>query len=675
VIVSPSTKEEQATRALTLSTYLTIGLVTAFFGWIFLLSPLSAWDTPGHVFASAYFEQHLWPWFSGWNSLSFGGYPQGYFYPSLLHWLAGGLGKVIGVTASLKLLIVFSLAIFPFSLNAFLKSLSIQREDRLLALLWIFIVLTAAPMSFGGTFQGLIVGGLLSHQFAMPFYFFYLSCLKDGANNSGKLLTASALLGLIILSHAFVAVAAVLGSLVYLFIFYRNKKLAIRFCVHVLIALALSLCWIVPYFLFREFQGGKYVDQYQPLWFLIATAVTIAGLVVAKIKGVEPVKTISYLLLGLVLPLWLSSAILPRFHWDLPLHIHRLWIFLMIYGVILLCFATKWLRQSKRILGLSIVICIGVIVYVYGAGGLQKSARVFLPRPFFDNQPGLIAVPRNSDAFADANARHLLTHSLMLQGAHLLNGLFIESALNGPAINSTLIEVMGKPYLWGVFPYGSNEELLPEHLKYLGVCWVGSFHPEMIDLSMKTAGASKPFVISIPVQMDHQSRKQDLWVYSIPCSRGEAIPSIEFVPDAQWQTHVEQWWTQKSAISRVLVSNPGRFSVDASAVSFEPNAPVRVEELSFERFRISVDSATDQFVYLKIPYFPNWHAYQDGREIALMRAAPNQMVIKAKGIVDLQFKRSFVELGSYVVSLLSWLLVLASLLVRLYSAKTAPICS
>ncbi|MCI0414940.1 hypothetical protein L0222_19360, partial [bacterium] len=220
--------DERGTKVFTLTTYLSIGLVTAFFAGVFLLSPLSAWDTPGHVFAAAYFEQHLWPWFSGWNSLAFGGYPQGYFYPSLFHWLAGGLGKVIGVTASLKILVVFSVALLPFSLNSFLKSLGVRGYDKLLALIWIFVILTVAPMSFGGTFQGLIVGGLLTHQFAMPLYFFYLTWLKEGKNSTRKLMAASALLALIVLAHAFVAIGAVLASLVYLFIFYRSKRLAIR---------------------------------------------------------------------------------------------------------------------------------------------------------------------------------------------------------------------------------------------------------------------------------------------------------------------------------------------------------------------------------------------------------------------------------------------------------------
>ncbi len=653
--------DERGTKVLTLATYLSIGLVTAFFGGVFLLSPLCAWDTPGHVFAATYFEQHLWPWFSGWNSLAFGGFPQGYFYPSLFHWLAGGLGKMLGVTASLKLLIVFSLALLPFSLNAFLESLGVRGFDKLLALTWIFIFLTVAPVLFGGTFQGLIMGGLLTHQFAMPLYFFYLTCLKGGKDSTRKLVAAGALLALIILAHAFVALGAALASLIYLFLFYRSKKLAIRYGAHVLVAFILSLLWTAPFFLFHEFQSGRYLDKYEPLWFYMAVLVTIIGFAIARTKEGNPMKTIAFLLSGLLFPFWLSGVIFPRFNFLYPLHMHRLWGFVMIYVVIILALATNRLRRSNLVLGLSIIIFIGVFLRVYDAAGLEKSARVFLPQPFFNHQLGLIAVPggiaNENDLLRQANARHLLTHSFLLQGARLLNGLFVESAANSAAINSTLVELMGKPFTWGVSAYESNGELLAEHLKYLGVCWIGSFHPEMIESSMKRLGAGKPFLVSVPMQINNQSIQRDLSVYRIPCARGEVISSPEFVPDAEWKRRIEQWWPSKRALSSVLVSNPRGVSVDASQVSFDPGTPVRVEEISAEHFRVLIDSPVEQFVYLKVPYFPNWHAYQNGSEIPLFRAAPNQMVIKAKGIIELRFKRSIVELVSYALSLLGWLVV------------------
>lgn len=650
--------EQRSTKVLTLTTYLTIGLVTAFFAGIFLLSPLSAWDTPGHVFAAAYFQQHIWPWFSGWNSLSFGGYPQGYLYPSLFHWLAGGLGKIIGVTASLKLLIIFSLASLPFSLNAFLKSLDIRGYDKLIGLIWIFILLTGAPMSFGGTFQGLTVGGLLTHQFAMPLYFFYLTCLKVGTNNSPKLIAASAFLGLIILTHAFVALGAVLASLVYWFIFYKSKRLAIRYGAHVLVALALSLLWTLPFFLAREFHAGRYLAKYEPLWLLIAGLVAIIGFAIAKAKRWKALQAIALLLSGLLFPLLLSNEIFPRIDFPYPLHMHRLWVFVMIYVAVILSFATRWFRQSI-LLGISMLILIGVLLRVYQTGELQKDANVFLPQRFSDNRLGLIAVPRNSadDLLAHSNARHLLTHSFLVQGNRLLNGLFIESAPNGAAINSTLVELMGRPYLWGVFAYESNTELLAEHLKYLGVCWVGTFHPELIATSMKKVGAGEPSFVSIPMQINNQSIKRDLSVYRMPCSRGEAISAIKFVPYADWKGRIEKWWPNKSAIYSVLVSSPYGDSVDTSEVSFDSKTSVRVEEIAPEHVKVFIDSPVEQFVYLKAPYFPNWRAYQNGNEIRVLRAAPNQMLIKAKGIIELRFKRSIVELVSYVVSLLAWLII------------------
>lgn len=656
-----SEDDNGSTRIFTLATYLSIGLVTAFFGGIFLLSSLSAWDTPGHVFATTYFQHHLWPWFSGWNSLEFGGYPQGYFYPSLFHWLAGGMGKVIGVTASLKLLTILSLALLPFSLSAFLKSMGIRGYEKLLALIWIFIFLTAAPSLFGGTFQGLIVGGLLTHQFAMPLYFFYLTCLKDGKNSNCKLMAASVLLALMILSHAFVALGAGLASFIYLFTNYRSKRLATRFGAHMLMAFLLSLLWTAPFILFREFQTGRFLDKYQPLWLLFAALVAILGFAMARTKEGHPIKTIAYLLSGLLLPLWFSGEIFYRFHFPYPLHMHRLWAFVVIYVVVILSFAARWLRRSNLVLGASILIFFVVFLRVYDAAGLQKSARMTLPQSFYNDQLGLVAIPGNivieKDPLRQANARQLLTHSLLMQGVPLLNGLFIESAANGPAINSTLMELMRKPFTWGVSAYEADSRNLAEHLNILGVCWIGSLNPEMIDASMKELGAGTPHLLSIPMQINNQSTTELFSVYQLPCKRGEVIPSVEFVPDSEWNRRVEQWWSDKHALSTVLVSHADGISIDTSGITAGTKVPVRVEEIGPEHLRVFLDAPVEQLVYLKVPYFPNWHAYQNGSEITLLRAAPNQMVLKVKGIVDLRFKRGIVELGSYAVSLLTWLML------------------
>jgi len=120
------------------------------------------------------------------------------------------------------------------------------------------------------------------------------------------------------------------------------------------------------------------------------------------------------------------------------------------------------------------------------------------------------------------------------------------------------------------------------------------------------------------------------------------------------------------------VSIPRGVSVDVSGISFDPRTPVRVEEIATEHFKVFIDSPVEQFVYLKAPYFPNWHAYQNGSEIPLFRAAPNQMAIKAKGIVELQFKRSIVELVSYAVSLLSWLMVVGWFICKSIQVFVSP---
>ena len=100
--------------------------LTAFSIYLVLVlwrNPLNIYDAAGHLSLVQTIAGDLWPKFSGWNYSELLGWPQGFFYPSLFHWLAATLSFIVGLEVGVKLLISGALLALPLSVSFFARSL------------------------------------------------------------------------------------------------------------------------------------------------------------------------------------------------------------------------------------------------------------------------------------------------------------------------------------------------------------------------------------------------------------------------------------------------------------------------------------------------------------------------------------------------------------------------
>ena len=75
---------------------------------VFAMSDLGAWDMLGHFLAVKSFGETVFPSMVGWSFKQLAGYPQGYLYPSLFHWVVVLFSKVIPLEVAFKFVISLS---------------------------------------------------------------------------------------------------------------------------------------------------------------------------------------------------------------------------------------------------------------------------------------------------------------------------------------------------------------------------------------------------------------------------------------------------------------------------------------------------------------------------------------------------------------------------------------
>ncbi len=651
-------KESLRYKIILLLVYLSLAFLIGLLLYSFWRSDLSSWDMPGHLSASFYYKEYLWPSFQGWNHLSFGGYPQGYFYPSLFHWLVGGLTKIIDLNIAFKFVLSLALILLPISVYFCLKSLNFKILERMLALIWIFIFLNIVKYDIGGDFYSTFSVGLVTAQFAMLFYFLYLYFLKEGSLSRKKLLIASLIFAIIIISHAFIALAALLSSLIYFFLFYLKKGIWFKYFIHLLLTFLLASFWIIPFLYFSFLRTGVKVGKYIPLHPIFLLALISSLILVIKKKDCS-VKPILYLLAIFLFFFGAEQYFLQKFFPDTAIHLYRFLIFIYLFIAILISRIFVNLNFQKLGIILSLLVFFASIFFTY------KEIFPFYKRnvtvQLYGMEDFLGIAPSEStakDILMQAKAPHVLSKTLLLQKNKLLNGLFVESSLNSRAIQSLAHEIYQNPFTWGVNFYQPNKELLQKHLDYLGVCWIMSYS-KLEDLEKQFKNKYRLIRAPLIFNINNQEIVKEIFIYVTHCSVAKIVALPKPVLEKDWEKNVNEWWSNPQLINTVLIqveNQKEEKEILESDYIFEPRAQIKLigkKEPYYYKFKI--ESKTEQFVYLKIPYFPNWKVYQNGKEIKAYRASPNFLLVKTRGDIDIKFVKSKIEIASLWLSLLSFL--------------------
>ncbi len=661
------------------------------FFWLLYLSPLllitggnlSGWDLNGHLYASKGFRDHIWPWLSGWNPDQLMGYPQGYFYPSLSHWLVGGLSKLLPLKISFYSFFVLNWAITPFLL---VKLASVAPKDSpSKTRLTLFTGAAVSSLIFersvlGGDLNGLFSLGLINQTLSLNLllgFFIFLTKNAFEPRNSYAV-NAGIFLGLTILSHAFIGLSGITCGIGYLFLNKNKFSSKIKEWLKVYsIGFFISLAWVGPFFEHRYFRSGvpssfTFLDfikdinwaSFLGLGFSIATF-TLFWLKIWKTKNSTDISSVNSskrnqsatgIILSFLAPLLcfvvgfsVLEIIAPEFIFKfLPIHLYRFYsliITLVIFSSAVFSFDFIERRFSSKMAKtfLFFFVIMGAV-----SGGLR-----FLRSPTIRAQIDDIKSPSarvltvmGMQNPVRAYAPHFYNDLLSEKEFKLGSGLFVESSKMSTFTLNAIREAYLSGFVWGVEKIPVMPHLAIQHLKILGIQSIVSDLPASPALT-KNVLFKDPKKYSLKFNLEWNKRVSgSLYRYELNFPLIERIESPKFFQDKDlWPDIVLNWWTLAEKQNEIPILS----EADSSPASVA--SKVSLTHLSSNTISIQSDCQSPCWHYLRIPYFDNWKLSSPNSGLLRM-AAPYFMAIKGQGNMTLNFVRTPFEIACQILALL-----------------------
>lgn len=617
---------------------------------------LQTWDAAGHLFNAEFGYHSLFPDFSGWNPFNSGGFAQGYFYPPLFYWLVALLAHLtgLGVLFSFKLLISIAILLLPFSFYYLARSFDLDSFKATLFAIVGYAALYVPNLFFengalGGNFDSTFSIGLFPNAFALPFFFFALACLHRDLNQ-GTFHRAALLISFTILVHYIGIILLVLS--VGLLAFSFSVKRFFNWLKIVLLVVLLTAFWWVPFLVFKAHSFSiLFLPTITPLFLIIA----LTGLLLLSFGSFfEKNSPIDYLLLSV----GFSFLIVVAF--AIPVQLFRLIIPLAFLILLLLVKRIPVSFWPALVAGsFLIVVAFYPVINVVGVEG-SSTTITKLPSSLGPNPRYLAVVPHLP--FKDSHTtRYAPTRFEYLD----LAGLFVESSLSSRFVSDWKVGFDWYSFVWGdyvdvrLYPVDLAEksQLLQAQARVLGLDAVLVTNPESrfdLNTTLVPAGFADVTDANTFFGFPPDAVDQHFPLYwrifpenkSIePLSKSVVFSASD---DAAWRSESIFWFFDRDQLDhyRVRSSIPLRWNL---AVGNEPTQLNRDLNVPGQ-FSILIDSEKDIPVVVKESYFPNWHAYQNGKEIPIYQSTPNWMVVYGRGLIEFQFEKSPFEWMALFIS-------------------------
>jgi hypothetical protein len=622
----------------------------------FVVSDLGAWDMLGHLLASEHLRKDIFPHFLGWNFSQLAGYPQGYLYPSLFHWVVALLGNWVGVEASFKCVMVGSTLFLLWAMIRLADEYGETQEEQnsIFALLALFYFFPKGPI--GGDYYSTFVIGLVNQAWGMPFYFLFLVYLSRSFRKNASLVPAGLMFGLCILSHAFVTLACAFTFLGFYLAYFKTafrKSLFIS-----LIGLGVGACWWVPYLSVRTLGAGigiPYVLFFLPNdlnWILYAALVLF---IFAAVLGVffrlsrKEIKAFSGKLaliygfgaisiVGGGLDYLNRSGILPIYQ-KVPIHFYRLHCFSMI-----LMFITLGFWFSNRFARYCLY---GAVLLVLAFDFSLMSARrnIHYNIGFNFEKSRRILVHQGRQSLLNELTPHQLADAVNLSGYPTINGLFVESSNTSSFYQSLLYELFDSPFTWGVHTAPTDPDRASEHLKALGIDTILSREPLPHYIQSELSSLESVENLEIEAVIGKAVATEPVFAYHFDNTLFTSVQNASSVESKNWKRNVIQWWNDDDILRTTLLENP-------SSLSMCPGSTQVTGRLDGTKIDLNIDTKEDCWALIRVSYFPRWHFISEkGQTLEMVRASPHFMAVKGHGKISGRFELSILDHIAEIISI------------------------
>jgi hypothetical protein len=262
------------------------------------------------------------------------------------------------------------------------------------------------------------------------------------------------------------------------------------------------------------------------------------------------------------------------------------------------------------------------------------------PRLLFEHHPD------NDDLGSTRVLESLPAH---LDGRPVLEGLYMESALLGPAVYQTQSEVSARPSSPLVrYPSGElNPKRAAVHMQTLHANQVLTRSKEATTALLQS-GLFHLKVSQPPFSLLELEGFRDEWIYT-------KISNWALLPKAGWMDDSHAWFRSQRRMSAAWPVYADLGTTDPLRAAFETaqlTADINVRDLSVERHRVAFSTdGVGRPHLIKMSYHPRWELATQGRTFL---AAPGFMVIvPQEGRVELVYGTTAVGKAGVIASALA----------------------
>ncbi|MCX6804032.1 MAG: hypothetical protein NTY48_05710 [Candidatus Diapherotrites archaeon] len=635
-------------------------------------------DMSGHYFSSWYIKEYLFPRASGWNPFFFFGFPQNQFYEPAFSYASALLSFVMPLEYAFKLFLSIVLVLTPLAGYYCARSFSFGSVASVGIMLGIYGVLLTPDWTMGGTIMSTISTGLVTHALGLMVFLFFLGVLNkaffgnkhitknkyrqiiENKHFTNKYVILSGLLlALLILSHLMSAIAGIIALLAFGAFYYKRNSFRPTFLIF-LIGIVLSAFWLIPAILTTGFINSITVGNLNSVFYLFLLFLGFLAYRSISFRNADS-EPIWWFLFALLIILFAGDSL-----FNATMHYYRFSIFIFILVPILIfSYTKKW--QGAFFAG-ALIFCVFLMLsspHILAEGALKKTIAPLSNG--IDGRVLILSLPWQQ------TSEHELQQAIpMMNQTQGARGLYQESSHNAQLIYDMEYELA--PYGtsgWYVdktSPLSDNKDsrfkFISEQFKLLHITNV--IATRQIDPSwILQSKVLNIFFLNV------ETNRIEKNTYSLyKAADSNLIDVLHYTPKkfsgANWADNAKIWFLFNANENNIFVDSdiPQYLGKGNETVSILEKTPTN------EYIKFFVDSNIDVPIFIKISFFPNWHAYVNGKEIKIYQATPNFMLVNTHGIVELKFENTLAENLGYLVSLAGLIAIIGYVLITRRTKKS-----
>ena len=642
---------------------------------IFADTMVGGGDTGSHNYI-VYYAQEIFPKIKWWSPDWYAGFPFLYFYPPLLYYSTILLSYLIPLNIAFKLITLLGTFLLPLTIFLCLSFLDFKFPIPSLGALLSSSYLFLEKFSiYGGNIPSTL-SGEFSYSFAFALFFLFIGLLIKGIKENRYLTINIFILSLMVLSHPFTVIIAVLfGTIIFLeSIIKKQAKKVFSYLAKVFgLAFGLTAFWSLPFLALLSYTSKMSwtkvikLEEIFPSSLIIFELIAIIGIIYAFFKKDKRIFPILFIICVSLIPfLFLNNSSI----WNA-----RFLPFILMGSLMIAAYAIgSWAQYFKKSFAIIFLIVFSGYMLIF----YLPSTISYIPFWMKWNYEGL----QSKDAWPELEnladylrdlpygrvmweyrseydkfgTPRVLENLPIFTDKPTFEGLLIESSVSGyfHFINQAETTKTPTSAIAGLEYPSFNFENGVKHLQYFGAQYFVAYTSEIKELAD-----------------EHFIKMSDIGgfrVYRIPNSDlVEVIPNINLKPKTdEWLDESIDWY-KKMDLSQPIVFYQNKkelkdlenFSNVFQEEELIENAVVQIEEITNDSLVFTTDHLGMPHL-IKYTYFPGWQV--KGASGPYLVSPSFMMVIPFKNEVSLQYSYNIWDKVGFVMSIGSLLLLLLSLL-------------